>query len=93
MDQCKHCVARGDFDYCQSLDCSHHETWYARQLRSRIPAQPQESKERAENSPASPVQQLNYAIALLREWVDDPGGKVCNDLYQRSRDWLAQQHN
>lgn len=46
-----------------------------------------------DESPNTAVQQLNYAIALLREWVDDPGGKVCDNLYQRSREWLEQQHN
>jgi len=45
----------------------------------------------AQNSTSTNKRQID-AIALLREWVDDPGGKVCNDLYERSVAFLSQQH-
>ncbi len=36
MDQCKHCEARGDQVWCSSLPCTHHETWYATELRKEL---------------------------------------------------------
>lgn len=31
MDQCKHCVVRGDFDACRKTECSIRETWVFRE--------------------------------------------------------------
>lgn len=36
MDGCKQCIYCGDLKKCQSVDCSHHKTWYAEALQSEI---------------------------------------------------------
>lgn len=38
IDQCKHCVLRGDIDKCEATPCSHHQTWYAETLCARLAA-------------------------------------------------------
>jgi len=36
MDQCKNCECRGDLGKCLSVDCGHHENWYAKEQQLRI---------------------------------------------------------
>ena len=36
MDQCKHCIVRGDVAACEQTDCDKHEYWYTQTLRARV---------------------------------------------------------
>ena len=36
IDQCKHCVVRGNIAECLSTKCSQHESWMSRELRAEI---------------------------------------------------------
>jgi hypothetical protein len=36
VDQCKHCVFRGDIKKCQAAECSQHESWYAKTLSYKV---------------------------------------------------------
>jgi len=36
MDQCKHCIVRGDIAACEQTDCDKHEYWHAQHLRNRV---------------------------------------------------------
>ena len=36
MDQCKHCIVRGDIAACEQTDCDKHEYWYTKTLRARV---------------------------------------------------------
>ena len=38
LDQCKYCILKGDFKECVKQDCGHHDTWYAKQLKSKLEA-------------------------------------------------------
>lgn len=44
MDQCKHCIVRGDIDKCQATDCNYHELWYAKHLESELAESERERK-------------------------------------------------
>ena len=35
-DQCKNCTLRGNVDECESVDCTHHDSWYVKQQAARI---------------------------------------------------------
>ena len=37
-DQCKNCVARGDYKLCVTLECWHHENWINKSRVARIKA-------------------------------------------------------
>ena len=36
MDQCKHCIIRGDIAACEKTECDKHEYWYVETLRARV---------------------------------------------------------
>lgn len=36
MDQCKHCIVKGNIQLCKQTPCFHHETWYAETQESKI---------------------------------------------------------
>lgn len=36
MDQCKHCIVRGDIAACEQTDCDKHEYWYTQAIRARV---------------------------------------------------------
>lgn len=36
MDQCKHCIVRGDLDKCLETSCSYHELWFTNELISKF---------------------------------------------------------
>jgi hypothetical protein len=36
MDQCKHCVVRGDVESCMKTECTYHELWYTKILEDII---------------------------------------------------------
>jgi hypothetical protein len=36
FDQCGTCTVKGDYEKCISVLCSHHETWYAKQMVDEI---------------------------------------------------------
>ena len=36
MDQCKHCIIRGDIAACEKTECDKHEYWYVETLRARF---------------------------------------------------------
>jgi len=35
MDECKHCMVRGDVPACEKTKCNIHESWYVQQLLAR----------------------------------------------------------
>ena len=36
VDQCKHCLVRGDIEKCKETPCQHHTTWYAETLQTEL---------------------------------------------------------
>jgi hypothetical protein len=34
VDQCKHCTLCGDIEGCKAIECSQHESWYAKHMIS-----------------------------------------------------------
>lgn len=42
IDQCKHCIVRGDMNECLKTECAYHENWYALELKKRIEQQAKE---------------------------------------------------
>lgn len=36
MDQCKHCVVRGEIEKCQNTECGQHDSWYAQDRQQQI---------------------------------------------------------
>jgi hypothetical protein len=38
MDQCKHCLCRGDLEKCFSTVCSYHELWMTGELKKGLAA-------------------------------------------------------
>ena len=36
MDQCKHCVVRGQMEVCEKTPCTIHEAWYVELLKTRL---------------------------------------------------------
>jgi hypothetical protein len=35
-DQCRHCMVRGDIEWCRATECFHHESWYATEIEQEI---------------------------------------------------------
>ena len=36
MDQCTHCIAKGDIEKCMATRCNYHELWMVKQLNSKL---------------------------------------------------------
>lgn len=75
MDQCRHCIVRGDIAACEQTDCDKHEYWYTQSLRARVA--------RLEEALPDP-----YKLEILARWFDmkypsDANPEVQTDL----REW------
>ena len=36
MDQCNHCIVRGNIEKCLKTDCSYHDLWMVKEIKNMV---------------------------------------------------------
>ena len=87
MDQCEHCIIRGDFSTCIATECFVHRSWYSEFINTRIEALESENETaRKLLSTRVEAQRLSDANARIAEL------EAKNERLRKANIELAKEH-
>ena len=85
MDQCTHCIVRGDIDKCRATECSQHESWYTKSLEARL-AEALAMLKEANHAVAEDDAEIKSLEAQLDE-VKEPARLASESYDSNARGW------